>query len=149
MYVCTRMSMYMHFLHPLIQLGRKKKRPFAQSMAVVCRQNEGKEPEQQSLVSSAIMQTTNRYNCFPASQILLGLRKQDQEMLRLRRKLGTYYLSFCLRYSANIRKGGMKETTRLLLCGSVLMCTLTKTRWGLLGRRKDKGRIFNNYSSSG
>lgn len=110
MYVCTCMSAYAFFLDQLIEFGGKKRNPFSQSTATVCRRNEGNEPEQLSLVSSSIRQNAKRYNCFPASQILLGSRKQDWEMLRLRRKLGIYYLSFCGCYSANIRRRGMKET---------------------------------------
>lgn len=93
-------------------------------------------------------------NHFPALQILLGSRKQDQKMLRLETKLGTYYIRFCGCYWWNKRRAGMKRTLICLLCSSGLTLLWQgqlgkRMDLGWLARKKDKGRIFDKCSGSG
>lgn len=102
--------MYMHFFRSADTVGEKSN-PLLRALLLSADIMKGTSLNNH-LLSSSIRETTKRCKRFPASQILLGSREQDWEMLRLRWKLSTCCISFCGHYSANIRRG-MKETIRL------------------------------------
>lgn len=99
------------FLDHLMQLRGKKSNPLLRALLLSADIMNGRSLNN-SLITSSIRQTTRRHNCLPASQILLGWRKQYQEMHMLRRKLDSSYL-FCGCYSASIRRRGMQDTILL------------------------------------
>lgn len=125
--------------------GKKKKNPLLTALLLSADIMKGRSLNN-GLITSSTRQTTRRHNRLPVLQILLGWRKQYQEMHMLGRKLDTSCLIFCGCYSASIRRRGWRTLSVCLLCGSVLMCALTKAaaRDDGFARIKDEGRIFNS-----
>lgn len=118
------MYLYVYALFTSTDTVGEKKKATLCSEHCCCLQTEWRE--QQSLVSRSTRQTTDRYNCFLASQILLGLRKCSGWG---RNWALTPSASACLIRQTS-EEDGWRMLPICLLCGSVLMCTLRKTGWG-------------------